>query len=219
MAQVKPRRPFVCIKDSTNTLFIKVQRVSAPQIRVYHHNFAIIYSVITAKKIKNAIFGLFLGSVLCFAQPPAEQVSNWRFVSGVSVGNITPVSLHLGLGYKAIIFSFDGLGAHDGPNDYWCGIHGNLSWTFFRDLPYSIDVGVGGGYQYAEAPNRMHQALNDANGAIYLYPYNFKEVLDISAEIGIHLYGIFTRIGYPIYYIKNHDEPSILWRIGYMMQF
>lgn len=171
-----------------------------------------------AQKFKNAILVIAFGCVLGFAQEPQEQVSNWRFVSGVSVGNITPVSLHLGLGYKSLIFSLDGLGAHDGPNDYWCGVHGNLSWTFFRSLPYSIDIGVGGGYQYAEAPNRMHQALNDANGAMYLYPYNFKEVLDISAEIGVHLYGFFTRVGYPIYYIKKHDEPNILWRIGYMIQ-
>ena len=80
-------------------------------------------------------------------------------------------------------------------------------------------MGVNGGYEFAEAPNKMHQALNDANGAIILYPYNFVETADISAEARVHLYGFFTQVGYPIYHFMDHDAPTINWRAGYMVEF
>lgn len=145
--------------------------------------------------------------------------SPWRFSTGVSVGNPTPMALVAGIGYKSVLVHVEGLGAHNGPNDFWCGIRGGLDWTFFWRHPFSIDAGFSGGYEYAEAPNKMHQAVNDANGAIILYPYNYVEVLDVSAEIRVHLFGFFTQIAYPIHYFMNHDEPDILWRIGYLVEF
>ena len=78
---------------------------------------------------------------------------------------------------------------------------------------------MGGGYEFAEAPNKMHQALNEANGAMYLYPYNYKESLDISAEVRVHIFGFFTQVGYPVYYFMDHEAPTILWRAGYLAEF
>ena len=162
------------------------------------------------------LLAIALGIASAFA---ADAPSPWRFEGGVSVGNPTPLALVAGFGYKNVIFRAEGLGAHNGPNDFWCGYRGSLAWTFFRNLPFKLDVGVGGSYEFAEAPNKLHQAFNDANGEMYLYPYNYTETLDISAEIWAHLYGFFTQVAYPIHYFKKHDEPEyIIWRVGYMIE-
>ncbi|MCQ2054057.1 MAG: hypothetical protein MJY82_02045 [Fibrobacter sp.] len=87
-------------------------------------------------------------------------------------------------------------------------------------MPFSLDVGFGGGYEYAEAPNKMHQAMNKANNALLLYPYNFVETLDIAPEIWVHLYGFFTQVIYPVHYFKKHDAPEYIhWRAGYLVKF
>lgn len=153
-------------------------------------------------------------SAACFADE-----SNWRFEAGFAAGDPTPVNIIAGIGYKPFIMRVQGMGVHKGDNDYWCGFRGSLGVTFFRDLPFSMDFGVGGGYQFAEAPNGIHQALNKANGGIYVYPYNYEESADVSAEVWIHLFGFFTQIAYPVHFFMDHDTPTIIWRAGYLAEF
>ena len=111
------------------------------------------------------------------------------------------------------------MGMHYGPRDFWCGIRGSFLWKFFKDQPFNLSVGVGSGYEYAQAPNDMHKALNDANNAPYLYAYNYKENLDISGEVWASMYGFYTQISIPFYKFKDHDTPFILWGAGYIFQF
>ena len=144
---------------------------------------------------------------------------SWRLAAGASAGRQTPIMATLGLGYKNAILYVEGMGAHKGDNDFWCGWRGDLAWTLFRDLPFKLDLGVSGGYEYARAPNKMHQALNKANGGTYVYPFNYKESLDISLEIRAHLYGFYSQIAYPLNHFIKHDEPAYTWRIGYMVDF
>ena len=164
---------------------------------------------------------------LCMAAVPAlaspadstAETSPWKFGAGVSFGKLTPVMIEGSIAYKAATLHVAGLGFHKGANDFWCGMRGSFGWRIPKDLPFSVELGVGGGYEFAEAPNAIHQAVNDANGAKYLYPYNYKEGLDISGEIRIHLFGLFSQISLPIYKFKDHDAPSMLWRVGYVMEF
>ena len=168
-------------------------------------------------------------SAACFAAESGESdrsgaktapaSSNWRFEAGFAAGDPTPVNIIAGIGYKPFIMRVQGMGVHKGDNDYWCGFRGSLGVTFFRDLPFSMDFGVGGGYQFAEAPNGIHQALNKANGGIYVYPYNYEESADVSAEVWIHLFGFFTQIAYPVHFFMDHDTPTIIWRAGYLAEF
>lgn len=166
---------------------------------------------------KNKTLVALLSAILVSAS--ASTASPWRFNAGLGSRNQSPVVLIGGVGYKDMIFRFQGMGIHNGPNDYWCAFRGSLLWTFFTDLPFNFDVGAGGGYEYAEAPNGMHQALNHANGGMFLYPYNFKENLDISLEIWAHLYGLYTQISVPAYRFKEHDAKNILWGAGYILEF
>ena len=124
----------------------------------------------------------------------------------------------LGLGYKNAILYIEGLGVHKKENDFWCGLRGNLSWTLFWDLPFNLDLGVSGGYEYARAPNKMYQALNESNGKILIYPYNYKESAEISLEVRAHLYGFYSQVAYPVHHFRKHDEPSLIWRMGYMVK-
>lgn len=124
-----------------------------------------------------------------------------------------------GVSYENVTMRLQGFGIHNGTNDFWCGIRGSILWTFFKDLPYNFDVGVGSGYEYAEAPNNIHKALNDANSGKYLLPYNYKENLDVSLELWAHLYGIYTQISVPFYHFKDHDFPCVLWGVGYTIKF
>ncbi len=149
----------------------------------------------------------------------AAPASPWRFEAGVSAGQPTPVMVEAAVSYKALTAHMGGFGVHQGENEFWCGLRGGLGWTFFYELPFRVSLGVGGGYEFAEAPNKMHQALNRANKATYLYPYNYKESLDVSAEVRVHIFGFFTQVGYPIHYFMKHDEPTILWRAGYLAEF
>jgi len=158
------------------------------------------------------LFALLVGAETCFA-------ANWRFDIGMGSRNQAPLILIGGLGYKDVAFRIQGMGYQKGSNDYWCSMRGSLLWTFFTDLPFHFDVGLGGGYEYAEAPNKMHQALNHANGGTYLYPYNYKEALDLSLEIWTHLYGFYTQISVPAYHFREHDSQNILWGAGYMVEF
>lgn len=156
--------------------------------------------------------GLFALNSLVFAD-------NWRFNAGFGIRNQTPVVAVAGFGYREVIFRAQGMGFYNGANDYWCGIRGSLLWTFFKDNPFNIDVGIGGGYEFAEAPNEMHQALNKANNAMYVYPYNYKEIGDLSLEIWSHLYGFYTQISVPVRKYKEHDAHKTLWGAGYMFEF
>ena len=176
----------------------------------------------TAYKRIIAILGIALCAVTAYAGETAQDSgkdSPWRFQAGVSAGRLTPVMVEAGIGYKAALLHVAGLGFHHGPNDFWCGVRGGIDWTFFRRLPFSIDGGIGGGYEFAAAPNKMHQAVNKANDAKYLYPYNYKESLDISAEVRFHLFGLFTQIDIPLYNFMKHDAPDYLWRAGYLVEF
>lgn len=176
----------------------------------------------TAYKRIIAILGIALCAVTAYAGETAQDSgkdSPWRFQAGVSAGRLTPVMVEAGIGYKAALLHVAGLGFHHGPNDFWCGVRGGIDWTFFRRLPFSIDGGIGGGYEFAAAPNKMHQAVNKANDAKYLYPYNYRESLDISAEVRFHLFGLFTQIDIPLHSFMKHDAPKYLWRAGYLVEF
>lgn len=166
----------------------------------------------TCKKIVAAL-GIALYVTAAHAESP------WRFQAGVSAGRLTPVIIETGIGYKAALLHIGSFGFHNDANDFWCGVRGGLDWTFLRHLPFHIDAGIGAGYEYAQAPNKMHQAVNKANKAKYLYPYNYKESLDVSAEMRIHLFGFFTQIDIPLHNFMEHDAPDMLWRIGYMIEF
>lgn len=147
-----------------------------------------------------------------------ESKSDWRIQLGVSAGAPTPLAITAGFGYQSALFRIQGMGWKNGTNDYWCNARGGIAWTFFRELPFNLDLGVGGGYSFAEAPNGYNKALNKANNAKYVLPYNYEETLDISPEITIHLYGIYTQIAIPVHFFMGNKEPTILWRAGYMLE-
>ena len=141
----------------------------------------------------------------------------WRVVAGASAGTLTPFMASLGGGYGPAIFYVEGMGVHKGREyDFWTAIRGNLSWTLFWDHPFNLDLGISGGYQYARAPNMTHQALNEANDLYLVFPYNYRETLDISIEYRVHLYGFFTQLPYPVHQFRDHESRSFQWRVGYM---
>jgi hypothetical protein len=165
----------------------------------------------------------FLIAILAFAV--CSHASDWlsldnfRFNLGAGIRNQTPVVAIGGIGFMNVQFNVQGMGFHNGPNDFWCGIRGSLLWRFYKDQPFHIDAGIGGGYEYAEAPNEMHRELNKANEIKTVVPYNFQEVGDISIELWTHLYGIYTQISIPVKRYKEHDVKKLLWGAGYMFEF
>ena len=85
--------------------------------------------------------------------------------------------------------------------------------------PFHFDTGLGLGYEYAEAPNKLHQEINKANEGRYTFPYNYKETADLSLELWAHLYGLYTQISVPINRYREHDVKKLLWGAGYMFEF
>ena len=65
-----------------------------------------------------------------------SHASEWRFSIGAGLRNQTPVVLIGGVGYSNLMLYVQGMGFHNGPNDYWCGVRGSLLWTFFKDFPF-----------------------------------------------------------------------------------
>lgn len=170
-------------------------------------------------KIRNCtkIAALCLGlTVAGFASDASRP---WKFKAGIGVRSQTPLVVLGGFSYNNLDFRLQGLGLHNGPREYWCGVRGSLLWTFLENLPFQISAGIGGGYEYAQAPNDLHKAINDANNAYYLLPYNYKENLDVSGEIWTSIYGLYTQISVPIYQFRDHNVPRILWGAGYMVEF
>lgn len=147
------------------------------------------------------------------------QASPWLFEAGISAGRPTPIMINAGIGYNNVFFRAQGGGMRFGSDDYWVGFRGSLAWKFFRELPFSLDFGFGGGYAFAKAPNGYLKALNRASGKRMVRSYNYKESLDISGEIRASIYGAFTQIGIPIHYFMKHDEPTVLWQVGYAYRF
>lgn len=147
-----------------------------------------------------------------------SHAGNWRFNAGAGIRNQTPIVAMAGIGYKEAVFRAQGMGYIHNKNDFWCGIRGSLLWTFFYGNPFHLDAGVGGGYEYARAPNEMHKELNKANGPT-LYPHNFKEIGDISIELWAHLYGFYTQISVPTRKFVEHDVKKLLWGTGYIFEF
>lgn len=179
--------------------------------------------------MRHLFFAIALFATACLAAESASinkaeagntqaKKSDWRIQLGISTGSPTPLAATAGIGYKSAIFRLQGMGWRNGTDDYWTNIRGGIAWTFFRELPFNLDLGVGGGYSFAEAPNGYHKALNKANNAKYVLPYNYEETLDISAEATVHFYGIFTQISVPVHFFMGNKEPTILWRAGYMLE-
>lgn len=163
-------------------------------------------------------FVLALALLACFSfGDTSPENSPLRATAGASIGRQSPVMAALGIGYQNAILYVEGMGIHKGDNDFWCGLRGAIAWTFFWDSPFNLDLGIAGGYEYARAPNGMHQALNEANGKTFVFPYNYKESLDLGVEIRAHLYGFYSQVGYPLYHFRKHDEPTLTWRMGYMV--
>lgn len=149
----------------------------------------------------------------------AENKSPWQFEAGIAASRPTPIMLNAGVGYENVFFRVAGGGMYLGSNEFWVGYRGNLAWKFFREHPFSLDLGISGGYAFAKAPNEIHRALNKANKKLMVRPYNYKESLDISADIRANIFGVFTEIAIPIHYFMKHDEPTIIWQIGYAYKF
>ena len=147
-----------------------------------------------------------------------SHASDWRFNAGFGIRNQTPIVAMAGIGYKELIFRAQGMGYLHNKNDFWCGIRGSLLWTFFKDNPFNLDAGIGGGYEYARAPNEMHKAVNKANGYA-VFPHNYKEIGDISIELWTRLYGFYTQISVPTKKFLEHDTKKLLWGAGYIYEF
>lgn len=162
---------------------------------------------------------LFISLIFLFASLANGTERQWRFEAGAGVRNMTPLVLVGGFSYDKWTFRAQGLGYHNGPRDFWCGFRSSILMTLFRDRPFQISLGLGAGYEYAQAPNNLHKAINDANNALYLYPYNFKENMDVSGELWTSLNGFYTQISIPAYQFMKHDAPRILWGMGYMHSF
>ncbi|MCF0220836.1 MAG: hypothetical protein HUK19_00935 [Fibrobacter sp.] len=143
----------------------------------------------------------------------------WKFELGMGTRSLTPLVLVGGVSYKNLGFKLQGLGFHNGPRDYWCGARGSLLWTFFDDLPFQVSLGIGTGYEFAQAPNDLYRAINIANGAKYLVPYNFKEDFDVSGEIWTSVYGFYTQISVPVYQMNRNLSNELLWGVGYIYRF
>lgn len=153
------------------------------------------------------------------SEPAKAQVSPWHFEAGVSAGRPTPIQLNAGVGYKQLFVRAFGSGIHINPDEYWVGFRGSFAWEFFNDLPFSLDLGIGSGYSFAKAPNAINKALNRNNPMFRIRTYNYKEALDISAEVRANIYGVFTYVAIPVHCFMKHDEPTILWQIGYAYRF
>lgn len=169
------------------------------------------------KRLVIAVF-LFFCTENALAKDDSEK-SPWTFEAGLSAGRPTPIMLNAGVGYKNIFFKLMSGAMYFGTDDYWVGYHGGFAWRFFRELPFTLDLGFGVGYAFAKAPNKIHKALNRANKRLIVRPYNYKEALDISPEIRASLYGVFTNIAIPVHCFMKHDEPNIIWQIGYAYKF
>jgi hypothetical protein len=74
-------------------------------------------------------------------------------------------------------------------------------------------------YAFAKAPNKYLKALNRANSDRLAHSYNYKESFDISAEVRANIYGVFTYLAIPVHYFMKHDEPTVLWQVGYAYGF
>ena len=153
------------------------------------------------------------------ATVPATQNSPWQFEAGISAGRLTPIMINAGIGYNNFFFRTMGGGFHLGHDEYWVGFRGSFAWKFFRELPFSIDLGFGGGYAFANAPNGYLRTLNRANKKRLVRPYNYKEVLDISVEMRANIYGVFTYIAIPVHCFMKHNEPNVIWQVGYAYKF
>ena len=145
--------------------------------------------------------------------------SPWQFEAGASAGRPAPIMLNAGVGYNNIFVRVMGGGLHLQPDEYWVGFRGSADWEFFRELPFSIDLGISGGYTFAKAPNGIYKAMNRANKKRLLRSYNYKEAIDISAEVRANIYGVFTYVAVPVHCFMKHDEPSIIWQVGYAYRF
>ena len=167
---------------------------------------------------KSLIFAFFLVAFSVSASA-AKPESPWQYEIGLSGGRPTPIMLNAGIGYQNVFFRAMGGGIHFGPDDFWVGFRGSFSWKFFRELPFSLDLGLGTGYAFAKAPNEVLKALNRANDKRLVRSYNYKESLDISAEVRANIYGIFTQLGIPLHYFMKHDEPTVIWQVGYAYSF
>ena len=170
----------------------------------------------------NGCFEKILACSVIFASTFAlGETKKEHFEFGIGTHNQAPILLTLGYHINNLGLRLQGSAYYNDDNDYWCAYRFSTYWKFFRELPFNIDFGLSVGYAFANAPNKMHQALNDANGARYTYPYNYKELEDFSADLWAHLYGFYTQVSVPLYKVADHDHdsPNILWGAGYMIQF
>lgn len=166
-------------------------------------------------------FKVLLGAI--FAWMPLHAAENdtkspWTFEAGASIGAPAPLTVVAGVGYGPIFFHAQGFGLKTERYNYWCGMRGSLAYRFFRNHPTNIDLGAGVGYFYGEAPNEIHQALNQANGAMYLYNYNFEETLDLSIEATMRVGGIFLQMDLPLHNFRGNTDPNLIWRLGYLFR-
>ncbi|WP_173475845.1 hypothetical protein [Fibrobacter succinogenes] len=153
------------------------------------------------------------------AAPPATASSPWQFEAGISAGRPTPIMLNAGVGYNNFFFRAMGGGLHLDHDEYWVGFRGSFAWKFFRGLPFSLDLGIGSGYAFANAPNGYLRTLNRANKKRLVRPYNYKESLDISVEMRANIYGVFTYVAIPIHCFMKHNKPTVIWQVGYAYRF
>ena len=164
----------------------------------------------------------FLASLVFFCTGNAlanKDLPTWQFEVGASAGRPTPIMLNAGVGYKNLFFRAMGGGLYFKTDDFWIGFRGGLDWKFFRELPFSLDLGMSSGYAFAKAPNGYHKALNRANKQRILRSYNYKESLDISVEMRANFYGVFTQVAVPVIFFMRHDEPNVIWQVGYAYSF
>ncbi|HHX15171.1 MAG TPA: hypothetical protein GX724_03300 [Fibrobacter sp.] len=172
--------------------------------------------------MKKCFYLILLWSCFSFATKNANP-NPWTAEFGVSYGSPSPLFLTAGLNYQlsenwGALTRFEGLGLYQKTNYFWCGARGALGVSLFRKSSFFLEGSISGGYFYARAPNYIHQAFNEINEGHYIYEFNWKEVLDLSTELGVHLWGVHLRVAFPIL-IKGNASDSRIWRIGYLWSF
>lgn len=165
---------------------------------------------------------MLLWSCFSFATENANP-NPWTAEFGVSFGSPAPLLLTAGLNYQlsknlGALVRVEGLGVHEKTDQFWCGARSAFGISVFRKTPFFLEGSISAGYFYARAPNLIHQAFNEINEGHFLYEFNWEELLDLSAELGAHLWGVHIRVAFPLM-TNGNTSKSNLWRVGYLWSF
>jgi len=119
-----------------------------------------------------------------------------------------------GLRYRAATFRVSDGFFWNAPATWWSSTRGELLYSPIHQRWYGLGVGVATTYYYAQAPDSMAMAINNAIGSYAILDHQFEQWVGVGPALSIRYWGALWQCSLPLWQWGDFRR-RFEWRAGF----